>query len=409
MIRTLQKRFVYTAMLAVTVLLLVLLGALNLMNYITGQDQAEHMLEMLVERETHAAPLDVPQRGEKNFWNRPIDEDTAMSARYFVVRWDGNGTVFLVDVSHISSVTIAEAEEYGARVAARSAETGRMERFFYRMVSTPYGGMAAVFLDGSALRRSMLTILGISAVVGICCWLAMLLLVAALSRRAIRPIAENMERQKQFVTDAGHEIKTPLAIILANTEALELHNGESKWSRNIRTQTVRLNGLMQNLLTLARMEENGTKLTVENVNLSALTQETVEAFREPAALNNVALEQEIQPGVVLQTNREHMTRLLSILLDNAVKYVNAGGSIRLSLQKTEKGALLRVKNTCAQRPEEPPEEWFGRFYRGDSARTQKSGGYGIGLSVARAVVEAHGGAISASYEDENTVVFTVQL
>ena len=113
--------------------------------------------------------------------------------------------------------------------------------------------------------------------------------------------------------------------------------------------------------------------------------------------------------MVLQTNREHMTRLLSILLDNAVKYVNDGGSIRLSLQKTEKGALLRVKNTCAQRPEEPPEEWFGRFYRGDSARTQKSGGYGIGLSVARAVVEAHGGTISASYEGEDTIVFSVQL
>ena len=236
----------------------------------------------------------------------------------------------------------------------------------------------------------------------------MLLFVILLSKKAILPIAENIEKQKQFVTDAGHEIKTPLAIIMANTDAMELHNGENKWSRNIREQTVRLNGLMQNLLALAKMDEGAVKLPSSDILLSSLLEEILPAFYEPAALKEIIIEENIQPNIIMHGNRDSMSRLITILLDNAVKYTSKQGNIIIYLERKEGVITLSIKNTCDMLPEVDPEKLFDRFYRGDSARTQKSGGYGIGLSAARAIAESQKGSITASYE-ENQIIFTVEL
>lgn len=237
----------------------------------------------------------------------------------------------------------------------------------------------------------------------------MLLLVVGLSKRAIRPIAVNMEKQKQFVTDAGHEIKTPLAIILANTDAMELHNGESKWSRNIRTQTERLSGLMKNLLTLSRMDEGNVMTAMTELDISGLVREAADTFKEPAALKHIQIITSIKGDLKLHANREQMVQLVSVLLDNAVKYSPENDSIELVLDGSQREIVLKCRNACHALPEVPADRLFDRFYRGDTARTQKSGGYGIGLSVARAIVEAHKGTIKAVYEKEDHITFTVVI
>jgi len=249
----------------------------------------------------------------------------------------------------------------------------------------------------------------LSSLIGLTCWLCMFLLVFLLSGRAIRPIAANLERQKQFVTDAGHEIKTPLAIIAANTEAMELHNGESKWSRNIREQVTRLNGLMQNLLTLAKLDESNVALSCEPISLSALTEEGSDVFREAMELKHLQVERHIQPDLTVSANRDLMSRLISILLDNALKYTPIGGSVVIELFRADKTIQLIVANECEKLPDCPAEKLFDRFYRADSARTQKNGGYGIGLSAARSIAEAHGGTISALYRDDHTIAFIVTM
>ena len=215
-----------------------------------------------------------------------------------------------------------------------------------------------------------------------------------------------MEKQRQFVTNAGHEIKTPLAIIQANTDAMELHQGPSKWSQNIRVQTLRLTGLMENLLTLARMDEVKAP-PAQRVELSSLAQEVCQSFREGSAQRNIQMEEAIAPDIVLQANREQMVQLLSILLDNGIKYTEPGGKLALSLQKEGKKVRLRVRNGPTQIPEGDLSRMFDRFFRGDLARTQKGGGYGIGLSAAQAIVGAWGGTITATVEGKNTMVFTV--
>jgi len=236
------------------------------------------------------------------------------------------------------------------------------------------------------------------------------LLVVLLSRRAIMPIAQNMEKQKQFVTNAGHEIKTPLAIILANTDAMELHNGENKWTKNIRSQAERLNELMKNLLALSRTDEEDVVLPTSDFSLNLLIEEALDLHREPAQSKQLDVQTRLHPSLSLKGNRDSIMQLVSVLLDNACKYTPEGGTISLNLLRAGGKTVLQIKNTCPQRPEEDLERLFDRFYRGDAARTQSSGGYGIGLSAARAIAQAHGGSITASYDKaEQVISFTVIL
>lgn len=410
MIKTLQKKFIITAMAAVSILLLVMLGAINVVNgWQTGR-QTQRTLSMLVRNQREFPPgMEHENGGKPDFMEPPADENRAMAANYFTVRLDMEGTVIYTDVSRIASVTEEEAKRIGAEIYDSNVMSGTAAEFeFQGMPSIDGRGSVIVFLDKSNEIYSILTVLVISVTIGALCWFLMLLLVVLLSKKAILPIAENMEKQKQFVTNAGHEIKTPLAIILANTDALELHNGENKWSRNIRSQTKRLGGLMQNLLTLAKMEE-GSSLLVSDFSLSALLEETLHSFEESASGKEILIETLIQPEVMLRGNRENVMQMVSILLDNAVKYTDIGGRIEVLLKKKEKNLVLQIKNSCGKLPEGDYKKLFDRFYRGDEARTQKSGGYGIGLSVAQAVVQAHKGTITAANEGQDKMVFTVKI
>lgn len=413
MIRTLQRKFVFTAMLAVTILLVGLLGSINVINTGLNIRQTDMRLDMLLTEETSPIPQMPPRFGEneeRGFLHIPITENTRMSSVYFTVRTDPEGTVVQTDVSRIATVTEAQASSLTQTVQANGKQEGRISGFRYRSAALPNSvGTVWLFLDTSEQANSTMRLFLLSVLIGVACWLVMFLLVFLLSGRAIRPIAANIERQKQFVTDAGHEIKTPLAIISANTEAMELHNGESKWSRNIREQVTRLNGLMQNLLTLAKIDELNVSLTREPLSLSALTEEGSDMFREAMELKHLQVERRIQPDLTVNANRELMSRLISILMDNALKYTPAGGSVVIELFRTDKATQLVVANECENLPNCPAEKLFDRFYRVDPARTQKSGGYGIGLSAARSIVEAHGGTISAMYRDEHTVVFFVTV
>lgn len=413
MVKTLQKKFIVTAMAAVSVLLVVLIGGINIANCWINRNQTNQRLEMLTETEGHFIKQKKPF-GQGNLFNRPIDEDTAMSLRFFVVRLSNEGQTVYTDVSRIISVDREEAERLAIQVFQKGKKSGWISGFQYQASIVDRLNQAAgsehmiVFLDISNQFQSLCMVLVLSVGIAAVCWLLMLSLVVILSRRAIRPIAQNIQKQKQFVTDAGHEIKTPLAVIQANIDAMELINGENKWSRNIRSQTVRLGGLMQNLLTLAKMEETGQELPMEELLISELLEESLQPFYESAALRGILIETEVRPRVCICANREYMQRLFSILFDNAVKYTNAGGTITVSLKKQDK-MLLEVKNTCEKLPKQDADKLFDRFCRGDSARTQKSGGYGIGLSAAQAIVTAQRGEIAARYEGEHLIVFTVKI
>lgn len=404
MTKALQKKFVVTAMAAITLLLLLLLGAINVVNSVLVSGEIERTLELIWQSEgggdglfppPDPAPRG-PEEGPKNA------HDTVLSSNYFLVRYDQEGAVAKVDVSRTSAVTEEEAQKLAAQVYAGEREEGQVSRFRYLRREAPQGG-------GVTVVFSYIRVLLLSAAAGLGCWGLMLVFVILLSRRAIRPIAENIERQKQFVTNAGHEIKTPLAIIQSNTEAMELYLGESKWSRNIKEQTRRLGGLMLDLLTLARMDEGAAPAQKAALSLSGLAEQALEPFLQPMEAQGITLERDIQPEVSLTADPAQLEQLLSLLLDNAVKYTGPGGHIRLSVKQEGKRARLCLENTCPQLPTVPPEKLFDRFYRGDAARTQKEGGYGIGLAVARSLAQANQGSLHAQYLPPQAIRFVAQF
>lgn len=439
MVKQLQKKFIISAMLAVTILLVVLIGGINVFNYLTTSNDNDRLMEMLGnsfenstmwnadttdntqppqsitgtqqntadasgnQNDTGFPPQDngtKPPDDKKNNGFGRHDKNALDSARYAAVAIDKNGNIIRTDVTHISSLTEDEATAITEALKNSASGTGAYSGYLYRISDTRTGGRIIILLDNGMQISSFFTVLFISVGAGIFGWLLMLLLVILLSKKTIAPVARSIEKQKQFVTNAGHEIKTPLAIILANTDAMELHNGENKWSKNIRAQTLRLSGLMQNLLMLAKMDESSAKLPMCEFDISTAAEDTVSAFIEPAALKGVMIEQDIQKGLQLNGNRDSMVQLMTVLLDNAVKYTVSGGMIRAKLSGNEKNITLSIANTCE--PIDHPEKLFDRFYRGDSARTQKNGGYGIGLSVAQAIAELHKGSITAENVSVNT-------
>jgi two-component system sensor histidine kinase CiaH len=441
MVKQLQKKFIISAMLAVTILLVVLIGGINVFNYLTTSNDNDRLMEMLcysfetstkwsadttdntqspqsingTQKNTTAdisgsqnnpdfPPQDngtKPPDDKKNNGFGRHDKNAVDSARYAAVAIDKNGKIIRTDVTHISSLTEDEVTAITEALKNTASGTGTYSGFLYRISETKRAeGKVIILLDNGMQISSFFTVLFISVGAGIFGWLLMLLLVILLSKKTIAPVARSIEKQKQFVTNAGHEIKTPLAIILANTDAMELHNGENKWSKNIRAQTLRLSGLMQNLLMLAKMDESSAKLPMCKFDISTAAEDTVNAFIEPAALKGVMIEQDIQKGLQLNGNHDSIVQLITVLLDNAVKYTESGGTISAKLSGNDKNIALSIANTCE--PIDHPEKLFDRFYRGDSARTQKNGGYGIGLSVAQAIAELHKGTITAENVSVNT-------
>ncbi len=425
MIKILRARFIRTAMLAVTVLLVLLLGAINLVNLGMVQRDLKDTLQMVADR------VDKP------------DNDLVNTA-FFLVKIDGSGNVASVDVSHVTGVDEEQAASYALKVYEKysadtagqenipdagnpgnlsgketdpktamrdpmAQSTGRISGYLYlaHPDTTGQGMTDIVFLDPQKEELSCLRVFALSAGLGVVCLFGMYLFVRRLSRRAIEPIAESMEKQRQFITDAGHELKTPLAIILSNTEAMELYQGESKWSRNIREQVGRLDGLTKNLLVLSRMEEYSENVVRESLDLGELVEKMAEPFREPLALRGIGLRMELAKKIQISAGREQIERLLSVLLENALKYASDNGEVAVSLQRKNdrrrSKAVLRLENTCAELPGVSPEALFERFRRGDEARTRKKGGYGIGLAVAKACAEANGGSIRAIYEEPDRI------
>ena len=409
MIKKLQKKFVFSAMLAITILLVLLLSAINLENAQMSKKQNEQMIDTLLNGEIMRHP-EHTKNEPKGFLAAPIDENAKFSTAYFTIRTDNAENIISTNISRIANISENDAKEIYSKAINENSVQGRIQSFRYKSAVNEHDNSKIyLFIDTTIPTHNVLRVLMLSVLIGFACWIAMLFLIILLSKKAIRPIAENIERQKQFVTDAGHEIKTPLAIILSNTEAMELYNGENKWSKNIKEQINRLNGLMQNLLTLAKSDESSMADIKENISLTELTEETTEMFTENAALKNICIHKSIEPNVTCCINKESFSRLISILMDNAVKYAQENGRIEILLYKNKKSIHFEICNTCDTLPQCSANKLFNRFYRADSARTQKNGGYGIGLSAAKSIVQAHGGSIYAEYKDKNTIAFKVKI
>lgn len=401
--KALRKKFIVFAMSAVTILLAVIIGAISGLSWIILDSQSNSVLHAIVSGDGKL--LQPAPHNPKPFAPSP-DMDTIQSARFFTVRTDPNGNVLDVNIDKISSVSAEQAVQYADRVSDAS---GRVDGYKYEVKQL---GLDRVifFMDTSGQWETFVMVLSVSSAIAFICWLLILLFVVLFSKRAVRPILAGMEKQKQFITNAGHELKTPLAIIQSNNDASALIYGETKYSKNIRLQTRRLNVLMTNFLTIAKLDEE-TKLPTERIDISELIGSMLSVYEAAASDKRISLSVSVQPHVFLQVHRETFSQMISILLDNAVKYTPESGTIRLSVTHEGGHVELIEENTCEASEISDPERFFERFYRGNSARTQDGtvSGYGIGLSAARTIAETFGGKLTAAYPKPGIIRFTARF
>ena len=263
-------------------------------------------------------------------------------------------------------------------------------RFF--VAQTDDGENIAIFLDCYHELRAMRVVLVWSLLADAACILLVFLLVVLLSRRAIDPVVRSAQQQKQFITDASHELKTPITVIATSLKVLEMETGKQKWIDKAMAQTEKLTSLVNSLVTLSRMDEEDSPLKMEDFPVSDAVRETAESFTDIAA----------------SKGHEYAVRqLVSILLDNAVKYALPDSPIEFSLEKAKRGVVLRSSNACEDVTPENAQILFDRFYRADQSRSSGSG-FGIGLSIARSIAEGHHGSIRAIVDD-GKITFTAEL
>lgn len=401
MIKKLQRKFVVIAMLSILLVMIVLVSSINIINFLNIDKECNNLLNLLVRYSGVFPAVDTIYKDEMR--GLKISVETRFQTRYFTILTDEEGTVLETNLGQIAAVSEEEAIWYAQRVLRRRKSDGYEGNYKYRIAEED-GNKLIIFLDCSSQINIAVSYLMVCIVIAATCALVVFILVSVLSRRAIQPIIRNLEKQKQFITDAGHELKTPLAVILADTEVLELTEGRNEWTQSIRSQTNRLDGLVKNLLMLARTDEEQMEKVFSEFDVKVAVSEMVKTFEPVAETKNRHIELRAENGIGMRGNEFDIRQLVSILVDNAIKYSNEGGKIEVVLYRQGKSIYLRVFNTGENIPIKHLENMFDRFYRGDASRSRETGGYGIGLSIAKSIVREHKGNIGARSQDGKSIV-----
>ncbi len=452
MIKTLRYKFIAVTMLSVVLVLIVLMGGINFANYRnvsrnldlrldlleeSGGDLASRRNERIprneqngIESEAQTPPEKPSPDSEPPAFDKPptsrndnpfafrneLSVESLFDTRYFTVSVAKDGSISSVNADNIATASEAQAADLALALYEKGRTSGYIKEYKFRAVPTVCEDGTAVtmyiFLNASRELNSFYNFLQISLFVSILGTVLIFLLVFILSKIVIRPVAESYEKQKRFITDASHEIKTPLAIIEANTEVVEMEAGESEWTKSIRHQIARLSSLTEKLVFLSRMDEEGTSLTVTKFNLSDAVSDTAEGFMGVALSSGKRLSLSITPRLSYSGDKAMLTQLISLLLDNALKYAAPESEIRLVLEPYRKGkrtVRLIQENAVEEIEKGNLDVLFERFYRSDPSRNSRTGGHGIGLSVAAAIVRAHGGSIHAKSDDGKSIRFTIHL
>ena len=385
---------------AVTLLILgLIVGGINFINFKKVIDNADNTIDYLTENynteETRPEPPD--EGGDRDgfrHFNDGISPEVKFESRYFVVSFDSDGNVTSSDTRHIFAIS----DEYSIKIANQIYK-GSSNRGFYRNFRYAKVGLngynAVMCLDVYNGLSSANYFLLVSLSASFIGWITVIIIVLAFSKRIIAPVSKSYERQKRFISDAGHEIKTPLAIIEADIGVMEINEGENEWLDDIKVQVRRLARLTNDLIHLSKLDEGRDSLKFIDFSVSDLASETVTSFTGLATVNNKKLEANIQSNLTLKGDTESIRELLTILLDNAVKYSTGDGNIRLEIKKKNGHIIIETSNSAKNLTNENAEHLFDRFYRADESRNSETGGHGIGLSMAKAIVEAHKGKISA--------------
>lgn len=414
MIYKLRNKFILISALSLVAVLICIYLALFFISNNQLDTSMDALTDMIMFENGHPPdlaeiPPDNPSPGpdqRRGHGRMFINKETRFTTRFFTVEYNSSGEIIRTNIDNIASVTEKEANEYADKLMESSSERGWISSYRYKVMRGAFGTRMA-FVDGTGNRELSASFMLTSALVLFGSGAVVLLLIIIFSRKAVKPVAESYEKQKQFVTDANHELKTPLTLILANLDIAESELGKNEWLDDIRYEGEQMATLVERLVSLSRMDEDSTLLTFSDFNLSEMMLDVTSEFASAAKNAGRQFTTDIKPGVKIKGDEAALRQILSILLDNALKYCDKNGIICCSLN-TGRTKEITVTNSFKEVDNTELDRLFDRFYRSDKARTSGSG-FGIGLSIAKAIITKHGGDIYAYKAAPGVIGFRIKI
>lgn len=412
MIKRLQIKFVCIMMGVLFLVFTVLVATLNIFVYMSNAEQTDNILQMVADQDGMEFLLP-PGRLEADAHQELLipprfDSQSMRAARLFFVKLDKQDQVLQVQHEMMFSFTQEEAVSYSEAVLQSGKTRGSYDDYQYLVAEKDYGKII-VFVENSRELKILDELIFISMIVTAVTCVLLLGFSVLLSKWVVKPVKATFAKQRQFVSDASHELKTPLTIISANVDVLENEIGENIRLQQIRDQADRMTRLVHDLLALARADEGVNQLVVTEFDLSRAVLSTLLAFESQAFEDGKNLDFNVAEGLRYTGGESQIKQLVAILLDNAIKHSGKGDAIKVTLRRENEKSILEIYNTGDGIPEQEKDRIFERFYRSDASRSTKTGGYGLGLAIAKSLVELHKGKIAVSGKEGAWTCFTVTL
>ena len=408
MFRKLRLRFIATASLAILIVLFSVVGVLNSARHVQTVDEINKILTLLSDNGGSFPSISktTSELGDT------VSVDTLFQYRYFSAKMDHHGNIISLNSSNISDLTDQEVKEFLERINHSKDTRGDFSyhhhTYSYMVSETSRRSDLIVVLDSTNQFRDNMALVHLSIWMSGISFIFFVLVISIVSGKVIKPFIRNYERQRRFITNEGHELKKPLAIISANNELVELMNGESEWTKSTNDQVKRMTGLINSLVAMARLEEQ-PELVLTNVNFSDIARDAAEDFKGPVIKDGKEFVMDIQPNIHVKAEEKSLFELVTLLVDNANKYCDPAGKVSVTLRKNRLSkAKLEISNTYTKGKDVDYTKFFERFYREDESHNNKTSGYGIGLSMAQTMVKLFKGNISVNYKDD-TITFVVSL
>ncbi len=407
MIYRLRKKFISICVLSFIAVFMVVFALIYLITTIQTNQSLDMHTDIISQNDGKFPDFnEIRPEGNRPMPPEGFNRESPFTTRYFTVKFDKRTDTVFADTRQIASVSEEEAEIYAAEALKSGNERGWCDDYRYKIYDTE-NGTSIVFVSGIAAKENnrnfMLGTLSVFAL----CNVVIIVLIIFISKRAVKPTAESYEKQKQFITNANHELKTPLTLIRTNLDILESEVGQNEWLSDIRDETLLMSELVNRMVLLARMDEDGTKLEMKEFSISDAVADTVSSFVPSAQSSGKQITVNIASPSSYVGDEAGIRQVVSILMDNALKYCDMGGEIKVTLTG-DRHPTITVENSYAAVGNIELNRLFDRFYRADKARTFGTG-FGIGLSMAKAIVEKHHGNISVYNIENNKIGFRVKL
>ena len=402
-----RRKIVASIMGTLLLLFTVTLSVIVLSEYYESRQQSREMLDHFVELYSlNRLPEDEPNLPPPfEELGHPDDELVFHLSTFYSVAISDQNEIIAIDTGRTGLYSESRLTDIANDILASGKKSGTYGALQYR-VDHRSGYTLVAFMDNTVARQGLVSLTRHTLIVGGVALVILFFIAILLSRRIIKPLEENDRRQKQFISDAGHELKTPISVISTNIELLSRQIDANEWLDNIRYENERMGELVIQLLDLSRAEN--AEVLKEQIDLSRLITREALPFESVAFENGLTLQTDIAENIEILGNSSQLSQLISILLDNAIRHTDGGNEIRLSLTRQGHHAVITVENDGKEIPGETLSRLFERFYRLDDVRNSESKHYGLGLAIAKAIAEGHGGNISASCYDRK-VAFSVSL